>query len=146
VLTLLFKNLYEAVRSDRNLYSKNLIEAQDEIAEMKRKFRIMNQQIDQLKEEIASRDKDIVKEHFEHIKVQKERDSYKNELTRLEAQIELAEQTIGSQQAEVQKLNHIINEADSERLRQKKEFDRVKNERVSTSHERNCITNRRYLP
>ena len=41
--------LYEAVRSDRNLYSKNLIESQDEIAEMKRKFKIMNHQIEQLK-------------------------------------------------------------------------------------------------
>jgi chromosome segregation ATPase len=34
------QNLYEAVRSDRNLYSKNLIEAQDEVAELKRKFKI----------------------------------------------------------------------------------------------------------
>eukprot|EP00921_Rhytidocystis_pertsovi_P015386 GHVQ01024468.1.p1 GENE.GHVQ01024468.1~~GHVQ01024468.1.p1 ORF type:complete len:519 (-),score=84.25 GHVQ01024468.1:150-1706(-) len=30
------KTLYEAVRTDRNLYSKNLIESQDEISEMKR--------------------------------------------------------------------------------------------------------------
>lgn len=51
------QNLYEAVRSDRNLYSKNLIEAQDEIAEMKRKFKIMNHQIEQLKEEINSKDR-----------------------------------------------------------------------------------------
>ena len=42
------ENLYEAVRSDRNLYSKNLIESQDEIAEMKRKFKIMNHQIEQV--------------------------------------------------------------------------------------------------
>ena len=48
--------LYEAVRSDRNLYSKNLIESQDEIAEMKRKFKIMNHQIEQLKEEIHAKD------------------------------------------------------------------------------------------
>jgi len=34
------QNLYEAVRADRNLYSKNLIQAQDEI-QMKRKFQIM---------------------------------------------------------------------------------------------------------
>jgi hypothetical protein len=45
------------VRSDRNLYSKNLIESQDEIAEMKRKFKIMNHQIEQLKEEINSKDR-----------------------------------------------------------------------------------------
>lgn len=42
------QNLYEAVRADRNLYSKNLIEAQDEIQEMKRKFKIMQHQIEQL--------------------------------------------------------------------------------------------------
>jgi len=33
-------NLYEAVRSDRNIYSKKLIEDQDEITEMKRKFKV----------------------------------------------------------------------------------------------------------
>ena len=40
---------------DRNLYSKQLIEAKDEITEMKRKLRILSHQIDQLKEEIASK-------------------------------------------------------------------------------------------
>ena len=52
---------YEAVRSDRNLYSKNLIESQDEIAEMKRKFKIMSHQIEQLKEEITAKDHALVK-------------------------------------------------------------------------------------
>lgn len=37
--------LYEAVRTDRNLYSKNLIEAQDEINELKRKFKIQAHQV-----------------------------------------------------------------------------------------------------
>ncbi|CAN0284340.1 unnamed protein product, partial [Discosporangium mesarthrocarpum] len=49
------QQLYESVRSDRNLYSKNLVEAQDEIAEMKRKFKIMNHQIEQLKEDITAK-------------------------------------------------------------------------------------------
>ena len=48
------QNLYEAVRSDRNLYSKSLIESQDEIAEMKRKFKTMTRHIEQLKEGIDS--------------------------------------------------------------------------------------------
>ena len=46
------KDQYESVRTDRNLYSKNLVESQDEIAEMKRKFKIMYHQIEQLKEEV----------------------------------------------------------------------------------------------
>ena len=49
------QTLYEAVCSDRNLYSKQLIEAKDEITEMKRKLKILSHQIDQLKEEIASK-------------------------------------------------------------------------------------------
>ena len=65
------QNLYEAVRSDRNQYSKNLIESQDEIAEMKRKFKIMNHQIEQLKEEISAKDQALVKESFDHQKVEK---------------------------------------------------------------------------
>ena len=35
--------------------SKSLIEARDEITEMKRKLKIMSHQIDQLKEEIAAK-------------------------------------------------------------------------------------------
>jgi DNA repair exonuclease SbcCD ATPase subunit len=63
------QNLYEAVRVDRNMYSKRLIESQDEIQEMKRKFKIMNHQIEQLKDEISAKDMALVKEHFDHLRV-----------------------------------------------------------------------------
>ena len=36
------QNLYEAVRSDCNLYSKNLIECEDDITEMKRTLKMMD--------------------------------------------------------------------------------------------------------
>ena len=75
------QNLYEAVRPDRNLYSKQLIESQDEIAEMKRKFKIMNHQIEQLKEEIQAKDTSLVREHFEHMKVAQEKEQLKEALT-----------------------------------------------------------------
>jgi chromosome segregation ATPase len=63
------QNLYEAVRVDRNMYSKKLIESQDGIQEMKRKFKIMNHQIEQLKDEISAKDMALVKEHFDHLRV-----------------------------------------------------------------------------
>lgn len=50
-------NLYEAVRSDKQLFSKNLLEAQDEIAELKMKYKLLSQQLSQLKEEISTKDK-----------------------------------------------------------------------------------------
>jgi len=121
--------LYEAVRSDRNLYSKNLIESQDEIAEMKRKFKIMNHQIEQLKEEIQQKDQAYIKEHIDHTKADKEKETLKNDLMRVKKQVSAAESTMKNLEAEVAKLNHIIAEADAERFRQKKEYDITINER-----------------
>ena len=65
------QNVYEAVRVDRNMYSKKLLEAQDEIAELKRKFKIMSHQIEQLKDEISAKDMALVKEHFDHLRVRR---------------------------------------------------------------------------
>ncbi|XP_057307305.1 cilia- and flagella-associated protein 58-like [Hydractinia symbiolongicarpus] len=123
------QNLYEAVRSDRNLYSKNLIECQDEITEMKRKLKIMNHQIDQLKEEITSKEAALVKEHLEHQRVEKEKDALKAELQLLKKEASEAKAYIDQQQTEERKLLKIIQEADAERLRQKKELDQVISER-----------------
>lgn len=123
------QHLYEAVRSDRNQYSKNLIESQDEIAEMKRKFKIMNHQIEQLKEEIQAKDQAYVKERIEHTKSEKDKDTLKNELIRIKKQVSVAEASMKNFEAEVSKLNHIITDADVEHLRQKREYDIVINER-----------------
>ena len=119
------QNLYEAVRSDRNLYSKNLIESQDEITEMKRKLKIMNHQIDQLKEEIMAKEAALVKEHLEHQRVEKEKDALKAELQRMKQQAAESKAYIEQQEVEERKLLKIISEADGERLRQKKELDQV---------------------
>jgi chromosome segregation ATPase len=123
------QNLYEAIRSDRNLYSKNLIKAQDEMREMKRKYKVLNHQVDQLKGEISQKDLALVKEHFDHKKVEKEKESLKFQLNNAKQQTQEAEATISSKKSEIAKLNHIINEADQERLRQKKEYDTVVNDR-----------------
>ncbi|KAL2915303.1 hypothetical protein HK105_205168 [Polyrhizophydium stewartii] len=121
--------LYENVRADRNVYSKNLIESQDEITEMKRKLKIMNHQVEQLKEEIASKEAVLVKEHFEHSKLEKEKEALSIQIGKLQQQYEEAQQMIQNRQAEENKLRHIITEADAERLRQKKEYDAVVQER-----------------
>ncbi|XP_038070552.1 cilia- and flagella-associated protein 58-like [Patiria miniata] len=123
------QNLYEAVRSDRNLYSKNLIESQDEITEMKRKLKIMNHQIDQLKEEITAKEAALVKEHLDHQRVEKEKEALKGELQRMKQQATESKAYIEAQEAEERKLLKIISEADAERLRQKKELDQVISER-----------------
>ncbi|WAR21360.1 CFA58-like protein [Mya arenaria] len=123
------QNLYEAVRSDRNLYSKNLIESQDEITEMKRKLRIMSHQIDQLKEEIQAKEALLVKEHLDHQRVEKEKETLKTELQKMKQLAAENKAYIEAQEAEERKLLKIISEADAERVRQKKELDQVISER-----------------
>ena len=49
------QNLYEAVRSDRNIYSKTLLESNEEKDELRRKFKILEHQIIKLREEISSK-------------------------------------------------------------------------------------------
>ena len=72
------QTMYEGVRSERNLYSKQLTETQDEIAEIKRRYKIINHQISQLKEEIDNKEVALAKEGFEH----KKKDKTVEELSR----------------------------------------------------------------
>lgn len=119
------------MRADRNVYSKNLLESHDEIMELKRKLKIMNHQVDQLKEEITSRETVLVKEHFEHCKLEKEKEALLLQIGKLQQQCDESHQMIQNQQCEESKLRHIITEADQEGMRQKKEYDSVVQERVS---------------
>merc|ERR1719198_605582 len=123
------QNLYETVRSDRNLYSKNLIEAQDEIQEMRRKFKIMNHQISQLKEEIQAKDSALMNVHLEHARLEKERGMQKAEIQKLKNNLLEAENTGKSLQQEIKKLETIIEKGEREMERQRKELDEVINER-----------------
>ena len=66
--------MYEGVRSDRNLYSKNLIDAQDEIAELKKSFRRMTQRISRLKDDIDTKALQIVGEEEKKKNYAKEND------------------------------------------------------------------------
>jgi len=123
------QNLYEAVRSDRNLYSKNLIEAQDEIQEMRRKFKIMNHQISQLKEEIQAKDSALMNVHLEHARLEKEREMQKADIQKLKNNLLEADNTCKSLQQEIKKLETIIEKGEREMERQRKELDEVINER-----------------
>merc|ERR1712050_513818 len=123
------KNLYEAVRTDKNLYSKNLVESLEEIAEMRKKFKVMYHQIEQLKEEIKEKDKALITEHFDHQFIQKESDKTKDNLEKHNKQQQKSQKLVEMQQQEIKKLESTIQEAEVERQNQRKEFEAVTSER-----------------
>ena len=102
---------------------------QDEIAEMKRRFKIMNKQIEQLKDEIREKDQSLVKEHFDHMKVEKEKDNLKDSHSKLKSLGGKNDELVEQFSSEISKLNAVINEADQERERQQKELGILSNER-----------------
>ena len=123
------QNLYEAVRSDRNLYSKNLLEAQDEISELKMKFRRMTYQISQLKDEIASKDQAIQKERSDLNKYDNENNNLESEIRKKEGYIKSLDQMIKTQEADIGRLKYVITEAEAEKQKQRKDYEMVINER-----------------
>ncbi|XP_065602670.1 cilia- and flagella-associated protein 58 [Cyrtonyx montezumae] len=123
------QNLCESVRTERNLFSKSLMEAKDEITEMKEKLKTMTHQVELLKEEIIKKEEALVKAQLEYQQLEKEKESLKDELLKMKKQALEAKQFIENQEAEERKLLQIIAEADAERLKQKKEYDRVIDER-----------------
>jgi len=82
------QNLYEAVRAERNLYSKNCIEAQDEVIELKRKFKIASHNISNLKDEIDRKNQALTNEHHTLGMVEREKQRLTKDKQELEAAIE----------------------------------------------------------
>ncbi|XP_028827338.1 cilia- and flagella-associated protein 58 isoform X1 [Denticeps clupeoides] len=119
------QNLYEVVRADRNLYSKNHIESQSEIAEMRKKLKIAAQQMEQLKEESSVKEVALLKEQQEIHKMEKEKDCMKTDLQKLKQQIQEMKLVIENKEAEEKKLLKIIADADADNLQQKKALDQV---------------------
>merc|ERR1712054_380778 len=90
----------------------------------------MNHQIEQLKEEIAAKDRALVKESFDHQKVEKQCEQMRNETSRMRRLLETNDDVIHKQDAEIQRLATMIRRMDDEALTQRKEYDQVINERV----------------
>ena len=116
---------YEAVRAERNISSKRLVESQEEINVMRITYRRTNSLIEHYKEEIAQKDETIVKEHFKHHGLAKEIEVLRNELTKAAKQVLNADLISANQCEELRKLTRVIDEAEAERARQTNELVRV---------------------
>jgi len=117
------------VRSDRNLYSKNLLEAQEEIAELRLAFKRMTQTISQLKEEILSKDGSIIAEDEMQRNHKKKNKSLEDDILKINRNIESSEEMIKTQEADISRLKYVISEAVNEKAKQKKDYEMVINER-----------------
>ncbi|KAM3144477.1 hypothetical protein pb186bvf_003346 [Paramecium bursaria] len=123
------QHLYEEVRSDRNLYSKNLLETEDEIAVIKKRHRIVSHQISQLKEEIDAKEVALAKEHFEHKKKDKTIEEQSRILEKNRKDIEEKEEILKNYSGEINKLHFVSKDSEIKRAKLQDEYEQVVSER-----------------
>lgn len=123
------KNLYDAVCMDRNLHAKNLVESNEQINEMRRKFKIMFHQTTALKEEIREKDARLVNCHFSKLNVQKLNEKLKDAKEKAQRRMRNLMNIVETQRTQLKKLESTIQEAEQERQAQQKELEGVIGER-----------------
>ena len=123
------QTLLEAVLNERNVFSKNLLQLHSEINEMRRRFKIMLGQIEQLKDEIKQKERELVNEEVKVNQLIKERKNHEIQIDACKKKTEKREKTIEAYNSELHRLNQIIAEADAEKARQKRDHVNVVNER-----------------
>lgn len=119
------EKLYEIVRSDRNLYSKSLIEKHDEINELKRKFDITTQQINQLKEELEAKDKALVSKIHEFEQEKQEKEKKGTQVQAQELAIELLEKSAKEKDTNIKKLCDMLKEMYGKTKNLQKAYERA---------------------
>ena len=123
------QSMYEQVRSERTLYNKNLREAQEEIAGMKRKFKRMDHEIDQLKDELSHKEKKLCEAHSNHKAISDEFSKAEKRVQHLKADYENAMGRCEALEDEIKQLAQIIADCDAEHMKQQMKFNSVTNER-----------------
>lgn len=123
------QSLYEAVRSDRNIYSKNLTETQEEIAELRRRYKIITHQISQLKEEMTAKDIKLNQEYHKANDLKKNCLSLKNSNDAIREGMTKQDDNIKEFNNEIAKLQFIIKESEQQRTRLKEQYEMIVSER-----------------
>ena len=104
-----FSALYDVVKNERNKYV-NLIQASSQaLAEMKEKIKILQNEVEILRNESLAKDKGLGKESGAHHVAQVARDQLRLETNKCQATYRQKQELVEQQIVEIDKLNSIIN-------------------------------------
>ena len=93
------------------------------------KFKRMTQQINQLKEEISIKDTQKQDEDHKLKTHQNENSKLTKQIQSIKQQIQSSDDMIKTQDNDISRLKYVISEAEGEKLKQKKDYEMVINER-----------------
>ncbi|XP_044013199.1 cilia- and flagella-associated protein 58-like [Aphidius gifuensis] len=123
------QNLFEAVRSEKNTYSKNLSTANDDILEQREKIKLLNGQIEQLKEIISAKESNTTKGEFLLGKAEKEKESARLELQSAKKELFDLRRELENNKKEEKNLRQNVKKYEMDINRLEKDIDMILNER-----------------
>ncbi|CAM9669684.1 unnamed protein product [Ectocarpus fasciculatus] len=127
-----FSALYEVVKNERNKYVNLIQSSSQALAEMKEKIRILNNELEILRNEGMSKDKALSKEKLSHQQALNQRDGLRQEMNKLLSEYRQKQSVVEQQIQEIDKLNLVINNLEQQMLELKARYERYVEERNTT--------------
>ncbi|TMW56254.1 hypothetical protein Poli38472_008902 [Pythium oligandrum] len=127
-----FSALYDVVKNERNKYVNLIQAASQALAEMKEKIKILQNEVEVLRNESIAKDKALGKERLAHTTAQCSRDSLRLETNKCHDQYRLKQEQVEQQIVSIDKLNAIITMTERELLRLKKKYEAAVDARNAT--------------
>jgi len=123
------QSLYEQVRSERNHFCQQHIEAREEIAELQKEMKMHLHQITHSKEEMQTKDKAILKQHMKIKHLSDERLSLQKKINKKKEILAQYGKLLAAQEVELGTLRTTLCGAQEQQRKQKQVFDTVADER-----------------
>jgi len=118
-----FSALYDVVKNERNNYVNHIQASTQALAEMKEKIKILNNEVEILRNESIGKDKVLSKERAAHQTSQAQRDSLRLDTNKAQAEYKKKQEMVEQQIVEIDKLNSIINGLEKDMLRLKSQYE-----------------------
>jgi len=123
------ENLFELARQEKNEYAKNLMETKDMLAQFKRKCELMIHESDQLKEEL-NREQNRKEDLRKSLRLTEEaKNRIQSESNKLRVDVENMLVKLKAAEESEKFAQKLITEKEAERIRMKKEYDKLVSER-----------------
>jgi chromosome segregation ATPase len=123
------KNVCEQARSDANKATKQTVQQQDQLLELRHQQRLLAQQAEQLKEEVRSKDAALINEHFAYKRLQADLVIANKKLAKRKEVLGTADRVLAAQDEEVRLLRRQLVEAEVVLHQQERAYDELLQER-----------------
>ncbi|GMI39551.1 hypothetical protein TeGR_g9382, partial [Tetraparma gracilis] len=118
-----FSALYDVVKNERNNYVNHIQASSQALAEMKEKIKILQNEVEILRNESIGKDKVLAKERAAHQSSQAQRDALRLDTNKAQAEYKKKQEMVDQQITEIEKLNSIINGLERAMLRLKATYE-----------------------